>query len=89
MLNANSDKPNPIMPGGRPRFRVRSGPSGVHLFDRATGLNVLLDELQRLKHMANALAGEVLEIAGLENLHDAVLNVLGKPLLVAALGRGR
>jgi MoaA/NifB/PqqE/SkfB family radical SAM enzyme len=30
----------------RPQFRVRSGPSGIHLFDRTTGLNVLLDEVR-------------------------------------------
>lgn len=27
------------------RFRVRMGPAGVHLFDRRSGLNVLLDEV--------------------------------------------
>src|SRR4051812_33424891 len=57
--------------------------------DRQQPGDVLLDELQRLKHMANALAGEILEIAGFENLHDPVLNVVGKPLLMAALGRRR
>ena len=28
------------------QLKVRPGPSGVHLFDRTTGLNVLLDEVQ-------------------------------------------
>lgn len=27
-------------------FKTRGGPDGLHLFDRATGLNVLLDEVQ-------------------------------------------
>ncbi len=27
-------------------MRIRTGPSGVHLFDRTTGLNILLDEVQ-------------------------------------------
>ena len=39
--------------------------------------------------MGDALAGEVLEIAGLENLHHAILDVVGEPLLVAALDRRR
>lgn len=29
----------------RKRVKVRTGPDGVHLFDRATGLNVLFDEI--------------------------------------------
>lgn len=29
-----------------PQFKIRAGPSGIHIFDRATGLNVLLDEIQ-------------------------------------------
>jgi MoaA/NifB/PqqE/SkfB family radical SAM enzyme len=32
-------------PAAGRRFRVRAGPDGVHLFDRTSGLNVLLDEL--------------------------------------------
>ena len=31
--------------GAPPQFRIRLGPSGVHLFNRASGLNVLLDEI--------------------------------------------
>ncbi len=27
-------------------WKVRAGPSGLHMFDRTTGLNVLLDEVQ-------------------------------------------
>src|ERR1041385_7919510 len=44
--------------------------------DREQPRDVLLDKLQRLEHMADALAGQVLEIAGLENLHDALLDVM-------------
>lgn len=28
------------------RLKIRGGPSGIHIFDRTTGLNVLLDEVQ-------------------------------------------
>ncbi len=48
--------------------------------DRHQPRHVLLDELQRRQHMGDALAGEVLEIAGLENLHHAILDVVGEPL---------
>lgn len=37
---------NRAWPSLRDRRKVRVGPSGVHLFDRETGLNVLLDEIQ-------------------------------------------
>ena len=39
--------PQPILRGHsrNDRFRVRMGPAGVHLFDRRSGLNVLLDEV--------------------------------------------
>lgn len=30
--------------GCRPRLRVRGGPAGIHVFDRSTGVNVLIDE---------------------------------------------
>jgi sulfatase maturation enzyme AslB (radical SAM superfamily) len=30
----------------RPRFKIRAGPSGIQVFHRLTGLNVLLDEVQ-------------------------------------------
>lgn len=32
-------------------FRVRLGPSGLHLFDRTSGLNVLFDEIKLPDHM--------------------------------------
>lgn len=35
-----------VRPVNRSRLKVRAGPSGVHIFDRMTGLNVLLDEVQ-------------------------------------------
>ena len=57
--------------------------------DRQQPGDVLLDELQRLEYMTDALAGEILEIAGLENLHHAVLDIMGQPLFVAALDRRR
>ncbi len=28
----------------RPRLKVRGGPAGIHIFDRSTGMNVLVDE---------------------------------------------
>ena len=33
-------------PGSKVPFNVRAGPSGVHLFNRTTGINILLDEVQ-------------------------------------------
>lgn len=32
-------------------MRIRTGPSGVHLFDRTTGLNILLDEIPAPAHL--------------------------------------
>ena len=40
---------------------------------------MLLDELQRRHHMGDALTGEILKIAGLENLHHAILDIMGEP----------
>ncbi|MGH9197185.1 MAG: hypothetical protein ACRD1T_15785 [Acidimicrobiia bacterium] len=34
-----------VFTSGGPRFKVRLGPGGMHLFDRRTGLNVLCDEV--------------------------------------------
>jgi MoaA/NifB/PqqE/SkfB family radical SAM enzyme len=34
-----------ISEGAGPQFRIRLGPSGVHLFNRASGLNILFDEI--------------------------------------------
>ena len=50
-LNSTSDTTTMDRPMQTPRkslvFRkVRSGPSGLHIFDRTTGLNVLLDEVK-------------------------------------------
>ena len=50
--------------------------------------DVLLEERQGLDHLADPLAGQVLEIAGLENLHHPVADVVGEALLVLALERG-
>ena len=47
-----------------------------------------LDRVQGRDHFADALAGEILEIAGLVDPHDLVLDVLGKPALVIGLERG-
>jgi MoaA/NifB/PqqE/SkfB family radical SAM enzyme len=30
----------------RPQFKFRAGPCGIHMFDRMTGLNILLDEMR-------------------------------------------
>ena len=49
---------------------------------------VILDRLQRRHHLADALAGEIVEIAGFENLRHLVLDVLRHALLVPALERG-
>src|SRR6478609_6064107 len=57
--------------------------------DRQEPRDMLLDELQRRHHMGDALTGEVLKIAGLENLHHAILDVMGEPPVVAALDRCR
>lgn len=39
-------KPNRVQSLARSQLRVRPGPSGIHMFDRKTGLNVLLDEVR-------------------------------------------
>ncbi len=39
-------KPNRAQSLGRSQLKVRVGPSGVHFFDRMTGLNVLVDEVR-------------------------------------------
>ena len=76
--------------------QLRDGLSGLHhdqhpferrelldlVPDRDQPRHVLFDELQRRHHMADALPGEVVEIAGLENLHHAVLAVVGETLVV-------
>ena len=36
---------NRVQLRARSHLKVRAGPSGIHLFDRTTGLNVLLDEV--------------------------------------------
>ena len=43
---------------------------------------------QYLDNIADALAGEILEIAGLVDFHRMLLNILGKPALVLVLERG-
>lgn len=40
-------------------MRIRLGPDGVHLFDRKSGLNVLLDEVAPLEHMWSAAPRQV------------------------------
>lgn len=35
---------NPGLPLATPRLKVRAGPSGIHMFNRTTGWNVLLNE---------------------------------------------
>src|SRR5687767_430002 len=32
-------------PGSRSRLKLRAGAAGIHLFDRTTGLNLLMDEV--------------------------------------------
>ena len=43
---------------------------------------VIFDEFHRGHHLADALAGEVLEITGLENGNDALLDFLAEDLLL-------
>ena len=50
--------------------------------------DMLLEERQGLDHLADPLPGQILEIAGLENLHHAVADVVGETLLVLALEPG-
>ena len=59
---------------------VDATPDVHHLVD------VLLDELHRGHHLADALTGEILEVAGLEDRDDAFLDFLAKQLLL--VGRG-
>lgn len=52
MNDTPSSAPHPKVPGG---FKTRFGASGVHLFNRQSGLNVLLDEVQvPPEHWSNA-----------------------------------
>src|SRR6478735_7139337 len=44
--------------------------------------DVLFDEFHRLHHLADTLAGQVLEIAGLEDRDDLFLDILAKQLLL-------
>jgi MoaA/NifB/PqqE/SkfB family radical SAM enzyme len=39
-------KANRILPFTRPHFKIRVGPCGIHVFNRMTGLNFLLDEVR-------------------------------------------
>jgi hypothetical protein len=54
---------------------------------------VVFDEFHRGHHLADALAGEILEIAGLEDRDDAFLDFLAEQLLLVRRGvlgqRGR
>ena len=34
-----------VLPFSRPNWKIRAGPSGIHVFNRVTGLNVLVDEV--------------------------------------------
>src|SRR5689334_6146915 len=56
--------------------RVDAAPDVHHRID------VLFDELHRVHDLADALAGQVLKIAGLEDRDDAFLDVVGEPLLL-------
>jgi sulfatase maturation enzyme AslB (radical SAM superfamily) len=47
---------------GEPDLKIRGGPSGVHLFNRATGLNVLCDEV-RVPHAMWASAPKQISVA--------------------------
>lgn len=38
--------PNPRPPFPQVQLKMRAGPSGIHLFNRVTGLNILLDEIR-------------------------------------------
>ena len=46
--------------------------------------DVILDEVQDRQNLADTLSGEILEIAGFEDLDDNVLNILDQALLVLA-----
>ena len=65
---------------GRPRAwslkRFDAAPDFHHAGD------VILDELQRRQHLGDALAGEILEIAGLEDADHVIADVLGERLLL-------
>src|SRR3954454_7777683 len=56
--------------------RVDAAPDFHH------GIDVLLDELHRAHDLADALAGQVLEVAGFEDRDDAFLDIVGEPLLL-------
>ena len=52
------------------------------------GRDLVLDHRHGADHIADALAGKILEIAGFVDLHDVVLDVLGQAALVIVLQRG-
>ena len=66
--------------GGRRRLRA--------LAARDRRRHALLDHVERLDHLADALAGEILEIAGLEQPRDVLLDVLRHAARVAGQLRG-
>ena len=69
----------------RPVYRRRGAPRR-DVGERASDFR--LDLFERHHDLSNALAGEVLEIAGLENLQDAVPDVLGEAAVDPVLERG-
>jgi hypothetical protein len=69
--------------GGIVLERVDAAPDVHHPRD------AVLDEFQRRQHLRDALAGKVLEIAGIEDADHLVADVLRERALLLALDRGR
>src|ERR1700733_10404359 len=59
----------------------------LDLVERAS--DVILDDFQHRRHLADALPDQILKIARLENADDVVGNILRQTLLDLTLERGR
>lgn len=76
-------KSNRVRSITRSHLKLRAGPSGIHVFDRATGLNVLLDEV-RVSQAAWAAAPRQVSVA-LTNACDLACPYCYAPKSPAAL----
>ena len=78
----------PLSSRGAPAWRRRRVARRTALAALEHARHLVLEHVQGADHLADALAGEILEIAGFVDLHHVVLDVLGQPALVVGLQRG-
>jgi len=68
-------------------MRRRRGGDAFKFFE-CTG-DLVLEPAEARQHFGNALAREILKVAGLEDLKHAIPDILREPLLEVVLERGR